>query len=95
MSRKFQEEVMKSVAFVAVAAICASLAFAPAASAASMGDCVHLAKEVAAAINSAQPGKATEDARAQANAGRSYCASSMYSQGVASYSKALELLGKN
>lgn len=85
---------MKSVAFAAVAAVCASLAFAPAANAAGISDCVHMAKQVAEALNNAQPGKATDDARAQASAGRSYCASSMYTQGVASYSKALQLLSK-
>jgi hypothetical protein len=72
----------------------ATMAVAPAASAANLTDCVKMAKEVAAAIQSAQPGDTTEQARSAQNAGRMYCSSSMYTQGVAAYSKALQLLGK-
>ena len=83
---------MKS-ALVASLAI-AMLAFAPAANAAGISDCVHMAKQVADAISTAQPGQATNDARDQASAGRSFCASQMYAQGVAHYTQALKLLGK-
>jgi len=85
----------KRAAFASIAAVCASLAFAPLASASGISDCVHMAKQVSSAIASAQPGKATDDAREQADAGRSYCATSLYAQGVAHYSKALQLLGKS
>ena len=82
---------MKSAAFAVAAAM---LAFAPMANAAGLTDCVHMAKQVSQAMDSAQPGKSTDDARQQANAGRSYCAAQMYAQGVAHYAKALQLLGK-
>ena len=85
----------KRTAFASIAAVCATLAFAPTASAAGISDCVHMAKQVSSALDAAQPGQATDDARTQANAGRSYCASSMFAQGVARYSKALQLLGKS
>jgi hypothetical protein len=88
---------MKFANRAALIAMFATFAFAPAASAADahMSDCIHLAKQVSQAIDSAQPGQAADQARQQANAGRSYCASSMYAQGVAHYSKALQLLGKS
>jgi hypothetical protein len=74
----------------------ASLALAPAANAADarLLDCVQMAKQVSAALEAAQPGSATDAARNQAMMGRDYCAASMYSQGVARYSRALQLLGK-
>jgi hypothetical protein len=73
-----------------------TLAFAPAANAADarLTDCVHLAKQVSAALEAAQPGTSTDQAREQASAGRTYCGSQMYKQGVARYAKALQLLGK-
>jgi len=86
---------MKFVTRAAIAAVCAAFALAPAAGAAGLTDCVHMAKEVSQALSTAQPGNTTDAARDQANAGRSYCTSSMYAQGVAHYSKALQLLGKN
>ncbi len=88
---------MKFATLAAFAAVSAALAFAPAANAASasLSDCVHMAKQVTEAIDAAQPGSSVDQARQQANAGRSYCASSMYAQGVAHYSKALQLLGKS
>ena len=70
------------------------LAAGPAANAANLTDCLKMAKEVAAALQSAQPGDTTDKARTEQNAGRMYCSSSMYDQGVAAYSKALQLLGK-
>ena len=74
-----------------------TLAFAPAANAADarLTDCVQLSKQVSAALEAAQPGTSTDQARQQANIGRSYCGTQMYSQGVAHYTKALQLLGKN
>jgi len=85
----------KRTAFASIAAVCATLAFAPIASASGLSDCIHLGKQVSSAIESAQPGKATDDARQEAIAGRSFCATSMYAQGVARYNKALQLLGKS
>lgn len=85
---------MKFVRQAAVAAMFAAMALAPAANAAGLSDCTHMAKQVAQALETAQPGAATEAARANAKAGRDFCASSMYAQGVVHYSKALQLLGK-
>jgi hypothetical protein len=95
-----QEGIMtfvKRAAFAAIAAVCASLAFAPMANAADakIGDCVRMANQVSSAIAAAQPGQTTNEARALERAGRAFCAVSMYAQGVARYSKALELLGNN
>jgi hypothetical protein len=81
-------------AAIATAAI-TGLIFASAAYAgdARISDCVHMAKQVATAVDAAQPGKAKDDAVVQQRAGQTYCGFSMYAQGVAHYSKALELLG--
>jgi hypothetical protein len=92
-----EEEIMlfgKKAALAAAAFT--GLMFASAANAADarLSDCTHMAKQVAEAINTAQPGQATEEALQQAKAGRGYCALSMYTQGVAYYSKALQLLGQ-
>jgi hypothetical protein len=75
----------------------AVLAFSPAANAADarLRDCIQMAKHVSQALETAQPGQSTDAARAQASAGRSYCNVSMYAQGVARYTKALQLLGKS
>jgi hypothetical protein len=74
-----------------------TLALAPAANAADarLTDCVHLSKQVSAALEAAQPGTSTDAAREQASAGRSLCGSQMYALGVARYTKALQLLGKS
>ena len=85
---------MKLANRVAIAAVCAAFVMAPAASAAGLSDCVIMGKQVTEALNSAQPGQSTDAARAHLLAGRSYCASGLYAQGVARYSKALQLLGK-
>ena len=61
---------------------------------ASVGDCVHMSKQVASALDAAQPGQAKDDARALQSAGRNFCAFSMYEKGVAQYTKALTLLGR-
>ena len=82
----------KKVALASVATICATLAFAPIANAANVSDCLHMAKQAQSALESAQPGAKTEDARTEVHFGRDYCANSMYAQGVAHYAKALELL---
>ena len=80
-----------------VAAAFAGLMFSSAAYAAdaNFGDCIHMSKQVATAIDAAQPGKATDDARVQQRAGREFCAASMYEKGVAHYTKALPLLGQS
>jgi hypothetical protein len=74
----------------------AALAVAPAANAADarLADCTSMAKQVAAALESAQPGQPVDAARVQANAGHNFCAMGLYPQGVAQYSKALQVLGK-
>jgi hypothetical protein len=77
------------------AAAFTGLMFASAAYAADakLGDCVHMSKQVAAAIDAAQAGKAKDDARVLQSAGRGFCAASMYDKGVSRYAKALTLLG--
>ncbi len=84
---------MKLAHWTAVLAL-SSLAVAPAANAANLTDCVKMAKQVAAALETAQPGDNTAKARSMENAGRMYCSSSMYAQGIAQYTRALQLLGK-
>jgi len=79
---------------VIVAAAISGLMFASAANAASVSDCVQMAKQVATAVDAAQPGKAKSDAVTEQRAGQSYCGFSMYAQGVAHYTKALQLLGQ-
>ena len=82
----------KNAALASVAAVCATLIFAPIANAASVSDCLHMAKQAQSALESAQPGAKTDDARNEVRFGRDYCANSMYAKGVAHYAKALELL---
>lgn len=85
---------MKLANWTAVLAV-ATLTLAPAAYAdARLSDCITMAKQVSAALSSAQTSTSTDEAKSQAAAGRSYCASQMYAQGVAHYSRALQLLGK-
>jgi hypothetical protein len=86
---------MKFATRAAIAAVCAAFALAPAASAGGLAECIQMSKKAAEALNTAQPNDTTEAARVQATAGRSYCASSLYAQGVARYAKALQLLGKS
>lgn len=87
---------MKFVNWTA-ALVFAALAIAPAANAADarLSDCIHLGKQAVEALETAQPGDKADAAKAEVQAGRSYCASRMYAQGVAHYTKALELLGKS
>jgi hypothetical protein len=80
-----------------VAAAFAGLMFSSAtyAADANVSDCVHMSRQVATAIDTAQPGKATDDARTQQRFGRDYCAVSMYAKGVEHYSRALQMLGQS
>lgn len=85
---------MKFATRAAIAAVCVAFALAPAASAAGLSECIQMSKKATEALNAAQPGDKTDAAKAQVQAGRTYCASAMYTQGVARYAKALELLNK-
>jgi len=58
-----------------------------------LSDCTTMQKQVAAALEAAQPGDSTEQARVQASAARSFCGSGLYTKGVARYAQALHLLG--
>lgn len=73
-----------------------TLALVPVAHAADarLSDCITIQKQVAAALDSAQAGDNTEQARIQANAARTFCASQQYAKGVAHYTQALHLLGR-
>ncbi|MGB8602264.1 MAG: hypothetical protein WCD42_08725 [Rhizomicrobium sp.] len=75
----------------------AGFGFAVSASAgdAKLADCVHMAKQASTAMDTAQPGDSTDQAKDLVRNARSYCATSQYDRGVALYSKALNLLGKN
>lgn len=86
---------MKFVKQAMLASVCAAFILAPAASASGLNDCVMMGKKAVEALNAAQPGTTTDQAKVEVQAGKSYCASSMYAKGIARYSKALELLGKN
>ena len=78
-----------------IAAVCAVVAFASAANASGLSDCLKMDKQVAQALSEAQPSEAKTAAEANATAGRSYCLSSMYKKGVDRYAQALQLLGKS
>lgn len=80
--------------YVTIAAVCAAFLMAPAASAAGLNDCIQMGKKATEALTAAQPSETTEAAKVQVLAGRSYCASSMFAQGVARYTRALQILGK-
>ncbi len=75
----------------------ATLALMPVAHAADvrLTDCLALQKQVTAALDTAQEGAATDQARAEANTARAFCASQLYAKGVAHYSEALHLLGRS
>jgi hypothetical protein len=93
---KIQEDRMNFVKRIApIAVVCTAFAFAPAANAAGLSDCVQMAKQVTQALNEAQPGQAKDDASTNYSAGRTLCLSSMYDKGVARYAQALRLLGKS
>ena len=87
---------MQRAHLLASLSLLCTLAIAPAANAADarLSDCISMAKQVAAALDSAQPGDTASKARTQEITGRSFCSNSMYSQGVAHYTKALQILGK-
>lgn len=78
-------------------ALVAGLGFTVAANAgdAKLVDCLNMAKQVTTALEAAQPGATTDQARDMARNARTYCSSSRYDNGVALYSKALTALGKN
>ena len=82
----------KKAAFVAAAFTGLMFASAAYAADANLGDCIHMSKQVASAVDAAQAGKTRDDAVVQQRAGREYCAVSMYTKGVAHYAKALTLL---
>ena len=83
---------MNFVTKAALAAVCAAFVLAPA-SAAGLNDCVQMGKQVAEALNAAQPGtNAVSQARSEAKSGQLFCATGMYAQGVARYTRALQLL---
>ena len=83
---------MKFISTLVIAA--AALAWAPTASAADISDCIRMSKQVSQALDAAKPNDATSEARDAARAGRMFCSDGMYAQGVARYTKALQLLGK-
>jgi hypothetical protein len=87
--------VMKNVTIASM--LVASLGFASVALAANSGPagCIQKQKEFAVAVESAQPGAATDQAREVARSARSFCSSAYYDRGVSLYNKALALLGKN
>ena len=80
--------------FTLIAAVAAAILVAPAASASGLADCIQLSKKTAEALAAAQQSDTTTAARQHADAARTYCATSQYAQGVARYTKALQLLGK-
>lgn len=80
--------------FTLIAAAAVAILVAPAASASGLSDCIQLSKKTAEALAAAQPSENTQAARENAQAARSFCATSQYAQGVARYTKALELLAK-
>jgi hypothetical protein len=73
---------------------CAAIALATAANAAGPSDCVKLSKQTADAIATSQSGRAQDQARSLASVASTYCATSMYAQGVARYNQALQILAK-
>lgn len=86
---------MSFVKHVAIASVLfASLGLAASANAADakLSDCTQMAKQVSTAIETAQPGANTDQARTFARNARTYCSSSMYSRGVELYAKALTVL---
>lgn len=83
--------------FTVMTVLVAGIGFAAAAGAADakMNDCVHMAKQVSVALETAQPSEATDQAKDLARNARAYCSISKFDNGVALYSKALTLLGKS
>lgn len=57
------------------------------------GGCAHIAQQVQAAIDANPTSAAVDQARKDQNAGRSFCSNQLYSNGVASYQHALDVLG--
>jgi hypothetical protein len=91
------EERMTAVKNFAIAsALIVGLGLAVGANAgeAKMSDCIQLGKQFTTAIETAQPGETTDQARKLGAAARSYCSVDSYNRGVSLYQKALALLGK-
>jgi hypothetical protein len=84
---------MKHVALASVVIVGLSFAASADAGDAKMIDCIHMAKQVSTAIDTAKPGDAAEQARSMARDARKFCSSNMYGRGVSLYTKALALLG--
>lgn len=57
------------------------------------GGCAHIAQQVQAAIDANPTAAGVEQARKDQNAGRSFCSNQLFSNGVASYQHALDVLG--
>jgi hypothetical protein len=87
---------MRSIKLAAcIAALTAGVGFAAtAANAASVTNCLDMADKVNSALANNMQAAGYDDAKRQRNFGRDYCASSQYDQGVAHYSRALQLLGE-
>lgn len=84
---------MKFVTKAALAAVCAAFVLVPA-SAAGLNDCVQMSKQVTEALNTAPATSNLSAARNEVHSAKLFCATGMYAQGVARYTKALQLLGK-
>jgi hypothetical protein len=96
---KRKEELMnvvKHAGVLALAVFCTGLALVPVANAAAAdaGVCIQMSKQVTQALDAAQAGQATQDAKQELFVGRQFCSNGMYAQGVFHFEKALKLLGK-
>lgn len=87
--------IVKSLAIASVLVAGLGLSVSADAAQSTRSDCIHMGRQVATALEAAQPGDATDQARAMAKDARSYCNASYYDRGVSLYEKALSLLGKN
>jgi hypothetical protein len=86
--------VVKSFAIASALIVGLGLAVSASASDAKMSDCIQLSRQYTTAIEAAQPGVTTDQARKLGSAARSYCSVASYDRGVSLYQKALALLGK-
>src|SRR5580700_9552173 len=83
---------------IATTSLCLSLLTtgtlaAEAAAPASFLGCITMSKKVKEALDANQQSPNADAARAAMSFGRDYCSNQMYEKGVASYAKALQLLG--
>jgi hypothetical protein len=86
------------IAYIVACAVIAATVFVAPASAQTdsrYGDCARIASKVDQALETAQPGQATDMAHREATAGSKFCATARYDEGVSHYLIALRLLGKN